>query len=94
MAYILVQQEVEDYSKWKSVFDENVSFRRENGSKGGSVFRSTDNPEELVILLEWDNLEKAKEFVQSDRLREAMKKAGVVGKPNIRFLDEVAKPDG
>jgi heme-degrading monooxygenase HmoA len=83
MPYILVRQEVEDYIKWKPVFDDSSSFRRENGSKGRSVFSGKDNPKEVVVLLEWDHLGKAREFIQSDELREAMQKAGVVGKPDI-----------
>jgi heme-degrading monooxygenase HmoA len=93
MPYTFVRLDVKDYAKWKSVFDESGSFRRESGSKGGSVFRNADNPKEVVILLEWDNLENAREFVQSDRLREGMERAGVDGKPNVYFIDEVDKPD-
>ena len=89
MSYILVRSKVEDYAKWKPVFDEQRSFRKSSGSKGENVFRNADNPNELFVLLEWDNLERARQFAQSSELREAMQKAGVVDKPDINFLEKL-----
>jgi len=89
MANILVHHKVEDYGKWKPVFDRHESFRAENGSKGGRVFRSSNDPNEIFILFEWDSVENAQKFVQSDNLKEVMREAGVVGMPAIYFVDEV-----
>ena len=91
MKYILVQQEVEDYDKWKLLFDEHED-RQAAGSKGGVVFRNADNPNQVTVLLEWDNLENARAFTGSEDLREAMQRAGVVGPPNVYFLEEVDRP--
>lgn len=90
MTNLLVHHKVEDYGKWKPVFDEHGSFRNESGSNGGRVFRSADNPNELFILFEWDSVENAQKFAQSDSLKEAMQKAGVVGIPEVYFVEEVA----
>ncbi len=91
MAYILIRHNVADYAKWKPVFDENAAARKAGGSKGGHLFRSADNPNEVVVLLEWDSIEKARQFTQSNELREAMQNAGVTGRPDLFFLDEVGK---
>ena len=53
------------------------------------MFRNADDPEEIVVLLEWDSLERARAFAQSPDLRETMERAGVTGPPDIRFLDRV-----
>jgi hypothetical protein len=45
-----------------------------------------------LILLEWDSLEKARQFGQSDDLRNTMQRAGVVGKPEVYFLEELERP--
>ena len=89
MVHVLVRHNVEDYSKWISVFNEFSTFRSESGSKGGKVFQSADNPNEVFVLLEWDSLKNAQNFAQSDRLKEGMQEAGVVGKPEIYFIEEV-----
>ena len=90
MAHLLVHHKVEDYNKWKPFFDEHASFRSQNGCKDGKVFRSTNNPNEIFILFEWDNIANAQKFAQSDNLKEIMKKAGVIGMPEAHFLEEAA----
>ncbi len=92
MPYTLVRHKVEDYAKWKSVFDEHGATRKASGCKGGQLFRNADNPNELVILLEWNETAKARQFVQSDDLRQTMQRAGVTDQPDVYFLDEVEKP--
>jgi len=89
MPYVLVCHKIEDYAKCKPVFDEQGPTRGANGSKGGRLFRSAGDPNELVILLEWDEMDKARQFAQSEELREAMERAGVADQPDVYFLNEV-----
>lgn len=89
MAHILVHHRVNDFETWKPIFDEHATFRAENGSGGGRVFRSSNDPNEIFVLLEWDSIENALHFAQSESLKEKMKTAGVVGIPSIYFLDEM-----
>jgi heme-degrading monooxygenase HmoA len=70
------------------MYDEHGATRKASGSAGGRVFRSADNPNEVVILLEWDDLEKARQFAQSEDLRQTMQRAGVVDQPDVYFLNE------
>lgn len=91
MNYVLVIHKIEDYDKWRTIYDENMTNRSDNGSKGAHVFRNDDNPNEIVILLEWDNLNNARKFYESSDLREKMQKAGVMGKPEIHFLEGIGK---
>ena len=91
MPYILVRHKVEDYAKWKPLFDEDGVNRKAEGSRGSQLFRNADNPNEVIVLLEWDDLGKAKQFAQSPRLREVMEQAGVADHPDIYFLDEVER---
>ena len=93
MPHLLVHHKVEDYGKWKPVFDEHSSFRSQSGSKGGKIFRSADNPNDLFILFEWDSVENIQKFAQSDSLKEAMQKAGVVGMPDVYFMEVAATTD-
>ena len=92
MPYMLIRHKVQDFAVWKAAFDEHGSARKDAGSKGGWLFRSADDPNELVAIFEWDNLENARNFVGSDDLRQAMERAGVTGPPDILFLDQVDTP--
>jgi heme-degrading monooxygenase HmoA len=91
MPYMLVRHKVEDYEKWKPVFDGHQATRSESGGKGGFLFRNADDPNEIIILLEWPDLEDARRFAQSEDLRETMQRAGVAEQPDIYFLEEVEK---
>ena len=90
MAHLLVKHKVEDYNKWKAAFDDHASYRSESGSTGGKVFRNANDPNELFVLLEWDSIQNAQKFAQSDQTKEAMMNAGVVGMPAIYFVEEAA----
>jgi heme-degrading monooxygenase HmoA len=89
MPYILVRHKVADYARWKPLFDEHGAVRMASGCKGGELFRSAADPNGLVILFEWDDLAKARQFAQSPDLRETMQRAGVVDQPDIFFLEGV-----
>lgn len=88
MPYILVQHSVEDYARWKVGFDDHGATRQASGSKGALVLRNAEDPNQVTLLLEWDNLDNARAFANSDELREAMQRAGVTGPPSVYFLEE------
>lgn len=91
MAHLLIHHHVEDYNKWKPHFDEHGKVRSAGGSKSALVFRSANDPNEIFALLEWDSIENAKKFTQSESLKETMKNAGVQGKPDVYFIEEIGK---
>jgi heme-degrading monooxygenase HmoA len=91
MAYLLVRHKIENYARWRPIFDDNGGDRKANGSKGGRLFRNAADPNEMVILFEWDDIKKAQQFAQSPELRAAMERAGVVDRPDIYFLEEIEK---
>ncbi len=88
MPYLLIRQNVTDYAQWKVACVAHSVTRQASGSRGGQLLRSASDPNELVVLLEWDDLERARQFVHSDELREVMRRAGVVGHPTIFFLKD------
>ncbi len=92
MPTLLVRHKVADYATWKPVFDEHGGTRGASGCQGGRLFRNAADPNETLILLEWDNLDRARLFSESDDLRETMAWAGVADKPDVWFLDEADRP--
>jgi len=89
MPYILVTHKVEDFDKWKDIFDEVAPMRDEAGEKSAALYRHATDPNTVTALFEWDTLENAHEYASSDRLKAAMGKAGVTGAPQITFLESV-----
>jgi len=91
MIHVVVRHKVEDWDKWKKVFDEHQEFRHERGSKGATVFRNFHDPNEVVMMFEWDNEQKAHQFVDSENLKLNMKKAGVTDIPDIYYLNDAGE---
>ena len=43
MPYMVVRHKVQDFARWKQVFDEHGGARKSGGSRGGQLFRSADD---------------------------------------------------
>jgi hypothetical protein len=90
MVYLFVRQRVEDYAMWREGYDNHAAARQAGGATGEVyILRNTDDPLEITTLLGWNDLGRAKTFAQSASLKQAMQNAGVVGQPEIRFLEMV-----
>jgi hypothetical protein len=49
------------------------------------VFRSADDPNDVVVLQDVADVAKARTWIGSDDLKAAIQKDGVLGSPSIRF---------
>ena len=85
-AAVVVRYPVEDFDRWKKVFDGNESGRVDGGIIGHHINRAEDDPNNLAIYLGVADLDKAKAFTGSDELRERMKDAGVAGPPEFTWM--------
>lgn len=73
MAYVFIHHAVDRYQDFEAVFKADAARRRRMGSLGGSVFTALDDPGDVFIVLEWSDVERAKEFATGYELQEAMK---------------------
>jgi hypothetical protein len=87
MPYVLVRHKVADFSKWKPGYDAHLPARQKAGLKEEHLLRNTNDPNEVILLFEAADLQKAKEFADSSDLRETMQNVGVIDKPDIYFLE-------
>ena len=92
MAHLLVIENVEDFARWKQAFDDHVAAREASGCKGRFIFQNATDPNNVFILLEWDDVVQVRAFAELDSLRQAMQRGGVVGAPEVFFLEEAARP--
>lgn len=80
---------MEDFEKWRSTFHDNEAYRTEHGERGYQVFRSVEDPNEVVVLFEWDENEDPRTFFESEEMRETMAEAGLTGPPDMTVLELV-----
>jgi len=84
MVYINLRVNVADYDKWRMGFDANESIRKAAGSTGVNQFyRDVDNPNNVTLVLEWDDADKARAFLNDPHTKESMDEAGVTGRPMV-----------
>ncbi len=88
MTSMLVRHKVKDFTAWKRGYDSDLPNRIEAGLTETYLFRSAGDPNEVIILFEAKDLDRARKFAASADLRTTMEKAGVIDKPDIYFLYE------
>ena len=93
MTHLFVRHKVADYDAWKAAFDSFEETRKASGEKSFQILHPDNEPNDLVLLFEWDNLANARNFMASEELKTRMQEGGVIEEPQIQFLNEVAKGD-
>jgi heme-degrading monooxygenase HmoA len=88
MAYVLIEHEVGDFKTFEKVYRDDAERRRRLGSRGGHVFRAADDPNNVIIVLEWDTVENARAFAGSLELEQAMEwSTSNVATPRVTVLE-------
>lgn len=87
-SFVLVRHKVRDFSEWKRGYGAHAPKRAEAGLSDKHLLRSASDPNEVFLLLEAADHNRAKAFVESADLRETMQKVGVVDKPDVYFLND------
>ncbi len=86
---ILVQHTVRDFDAWKPVFDEHATVRKQHGATGHALYRSMDDPNDVLVANFFPSRGQAEAFASDPTLREMMQRGGVTGEPRITWADEV-----
>ncbi|WP_010227269.1 putative quinol monooxygenase [Gillisia marina] len=77
----IIYHEIEDYDKWKRVFDDFERTRKEFKEVSYEVGTINGDSKMIYVMNQWNNLQDYKTFVNDAKLKEAMNHAGVIGKP-------------
>ena len=93
MATVLIKHPVQDYAQWKAAFDDFINTRKASGEKSYHIYRTINDQNNIVIVFEWDNVDNALAFLQSEDLKAAMQQAGVAGPPDITLMESAAQGD-
>ena len=85
----LIEHEVDDFDTWKRAFRDHEDARKKASITETHVNRGRQDPNRVIVYLEYTSPEKAKAFFDSPDLRETMKAAGVTSAPEITFMEPV-----
>ena len=82
---LTIHLKVKDFNAWRTSYNGNEKNRVSAGITNGRVFRSADDPNDVVILQDVADLSKARTWLGSPEMKTMMEKSGVLGSPSIRF---------
>lgn len=89
MPIVRIEHAVPNFEKWKQAFDSDPVDRKGSGVRRYQVFRAHDDPNYVMIDLEFDNQGKAEEFLRTmERVWIGAGKA-VMQNPRSRIADRV-----
>ena len=86
MNTMIVHHHVRNYDAWRPAYDKHEPVRTSAGLTRGRVYRAADDPNDLVLLFDVADTERARAFAESDDLKTVMQDAGVEGKPEMYFI--------
>jgi hypothetical protein len=85
---MVVKQKVSDVARWNTVFcDPQLdAVPRSHGLVVTGTYVDGDDPETVIVVMDMDDIERARAFAGSSELASARKRAGAVGSPDGVWL--------
>jgi len=93
MFILQIEHEVFDFDGWKKAFENDPIDRKKAGVRHFSIFQRADNPNFVVIDLEFDNLNEAENTLSSLKILWGNISGKIMINPQIRILKLVESKD-
>ncbi len=87
MAHMFVRHTVANFDAWKPAYDGDSSNRKSFGITDIGLHLNVGDSNDVTLVFEVESVERAREYTESEDLRDAMMRAGVQGRPDIWFTD-------
>lgn len=84
--YLMIQHRVKEYSYWRIEYDASLDWRKSQGELDSQIFQDNYDLNLVIILSEWESLEKLQQFIAEPELSEIMTHAGVLDQPILHIL--------
>jgi hypothetical protein len=89
MVKLLIEFEVADYTRWKTLFESNESARSKAGIRKVTIYHGVEKSTSIHLVLEAEDEKQAMDFFTSPDLRDLQVKSGVLGKPMVFRLNSL-----
>ena len=84
---VIVSLKVADFDDWKAMFDSAASAREEAGINA-KAYQNIDDPNNPIAIGTASSKEEFLAFFTTPEIQEDQKKAGILGPPEVTFLEE------
>lgn len=91
MPTLQLEHEIKDFAMWKAAFDRDPIGRRGLGVRRHRVFRPLDDPNYVVVELEFDTVSAAQRCGEAlrDLWASSRDAPALIGSPRVRIVDVV-----
>ena len=89
VAILRIEHPVRDYDLWKQAFDSDPALRQKGGVRRYQVLRAVDDPNYVMIDLEFDTPDRAEAFLASLRVLWAGVTGRIISAPQARIAQAV-----
>ena len=89
MTILQIEHKVPNYDGWKRAFDSDPIGRKKSGVKSYRIYRPTEDPNYVIVDLEFDTLNDAQGALASLRKLWDKVEGTVMVNPQTRILDIV-----
>ena len=92
MTTLHIEHPINDFDVWKAAFDRFADFRKQAGVRGQRLQRPVDDPQYMMIDLDFDTVDEAEGFLTFLRSKVwaiPENSPGLAGTPTARILQRV-----
>jgi quinol monooxygenase YgiN len=74
--HLIVRRKLNDFDTWRTMVNDMEGIRKDYGSRGMTVYRSAEAPNEVTLVIEWDDNKPWREYFGRPDVQEALKASG------------------
>ena len=89
MHVLRIEYSVPDFAKWKEMFEADPADRKGSGVLGYEILRSADDPNRVIVNLQFGTDDQARRFLESVRKIWADMEPGSVTDPEASVAEHV-----
>ncbi len=93
MSILRIEHPVGDFSAWKQAFDSDPVGRERSGVRRYRVLRSVDDPNYVMIDLEFNTPQEARALLDAMRAIWAGPASAIISDPQARIAEQVEKEE-
>jgi hypothetical protein len=89
MIVLQIEHQVPDFAGWKKAFDSDPLDRKQSGVRAYRIFRTTGDPNYIIIELEFDNLPEAEKMLANLEKLWSQVEGKVMMNPRSRIIETI-----
>jgi len=93
MVILQIEHKVPNFEGWKKAFESDPINRKKSGVRHYSIYRPIDDPNYVIVDLEFDTLKNAEDCLESLRKLWGKVEGQVMMGPKTRILDCLESTD-